>query len=308
MAKPPDRQSLQSRLHELAQAQQRLAAETAQRTKDMATAAHGLHGAIADSVRQIEHTRALLRAAANRGVTATASRQAPAQASSQPARGVQGVRLASEIERAVDHERRQLARDLHDDLGQTLAALRLRLSSLHSDRRADVRRMAAELAELVTAADVATRSLAAQLVPAVLHDDGLVPALYWLAGEIRQRFGVSVTVADDAADKPLSPEVASIAYRAVRELLINVAKHAGVDRAELTLQCKDGQLVISVRDDGQGLGQAPADRPHMGLGLQGVRDRACFLGGQFRIGSLAGGGTLAELALPLETGTRPEAA
>ena len=304
MAKRRDAEALWARLQELAATQQRLAGDAFQQAQSMAAEAHGVNAAIAHSVRQIGHARALLRSAANGGALPPAADPPPGHPGVPP--NHRQRQLASEIERAVDHERRQLARDLHDDLGQTLAALRLRLSILRGDRRADVRRMATELADLVTAADLATRSLAAQLVPAVLHDDGLVPALHWLTGEIRDRFGVAVSVTNDAADKPLSPEVASIAYRAVRELLINVAKHAGVDRAELELLSDGGLLVIRVRDHGPGLGRMQAGQPHVGLGLQAVRDRAAFLGGHFRIASAAQGGTLAELSLPMEAGARPQ--
>ena len=134
--------------------------------------------------------------------------------------------LAADLEAAEDRERRQIARDLHDDLGQTLAAARIRLAALCDDARGDVRARATEVGALIDQANNAIRSLAAQLAPAVLHELGLVAALEWLSEEIERTFQLSVTIADDGRDKPLSQEARSILYRAVRELLINVAKHA----------------------------------------------------------------------------------
>ncbi|MEW6707631.1 MAG: ATP-binding protein [Pseudomonadota bacterium] len=209
-------------------------------------------------------------------------------------------KLAAELEAASSRERRQIARDLHDDLGQTLAAVRIRMAGLCQDPRDDVRAKAGEIAALVDQADRATRSLAAQLAPAVLYELGLLPALEWLAEEIGQRFDLFVSVHDDGKPKPLSQEARSIVYRAVRELLINVAKHARVSKAVVRVESDAACLAVTVSDAGVGFGVPAGDgAPRQGLGLRSVRERLSFVGGTFEIRSVPGDGTEAVLRVPL---------
>lgn len=209
--------------------------------------------------------------------------------------------LASELEAAENRERRQIARDLHDDLGQTLAAARIRLSPLCEDTRDDVRAAAQGIDTLIERANRATRSLAAQLAPAVLYELGLGPAIEWLVDEIRRTYGLDVLITDDGQPKPLSPEAGSILYRAVRELLINVARHAGTDRAEIEMLREGDHIVVRVSDSGVGFdtGQLDARTPHTGLGLLSVRERLSFIGGTAEVCSVPGDGTVAELSAPL---------
>lgn len=208
--------------------------------------------------------------------------------------------LAAELEAAESRERRKIARDLHDDLGQTLAAARIRLAELCHDAPAGVRAKAREIAALVDQADRFTRSLAAQLAPPVLYELGLLPALEWLAEEMGRQFNLLVIVIDDAQPKPLSQEARSIVYRAVRELLINVAKHAQVNKASLTLRREDAMLLARVADAGVGFAPAaPGEAPAQGLGLRSVKERLAFIGGALELRSLPGRGVEAVLRVPL---------
>ena len=207
-------------------------------------------------------------------------------------------RLGADLEAAENRERRQIARDLHDDLGQTLAAARIRLAALCNDEREEVRKVAIEVDALIGSADKATRSLAAQLAPAVLYELGLCPALECLAEEIEQTFGLKVMVVDDGEPKPLSQEARSILYRAARELLINVAKHAGTDAAVLKTLREGDRIVLQVSDAGIGFDPAPiseVSRHDQGLGLVSVRERLSFIGGTVHVRSVLGDGTLAVL-------------
>lgn len=212
-------------------------------------------------------------------------------------------RLAADLEAAEGRERRQIARDLHDDLAQTLAAASMHLAGLRGDERAEVRAAAQVVSDLVDEAGRATRSLAAQLAPAVLFDLGLLPALEWLAGEIGRSFGLRVDIADDGRPKPLAEQTRSVIYRAVRELLINVAKHAGVRQAEVRLQCDGGVLTVTVSDGGVGFAPADAVRSRRTLGLASVRERLSYIGGSFELRSIPGDGTQATLRAPLEPDT-----
>lgn len=209
-------------------------------------------------------------------------------------------RLSADIEVAEGRERRQIARDLHDDLGQVLAAARIRLSALCQDSRHDVRAAALEIDDLIERANRSTRSLAAQLAPAVLFELGLTPALEWLADEMSSSFGLHVDIVDDGLPKPLSQVARSIVYRAVRELLINVAKHAGVASASVHLACEHGLLVVRVSDGGVGFARSEQMAARRGLGLVSVGERLSFIGGSFEIHSIPGDGTEATLRLPLD--------
>lgn len=214
--------------------------------------------------------------------------------------------LAAQLEAAGDNERRQIARDLHDDLGQTLAAAQIRLAALRNDGSGEVRAKANEVGELIDRAHSAVRSLAAQLAPAVLHELGLLAALEWLGEEIETTFKLKVSVIDDGEPKPLSQEARSILYRAVRELLINVAKHAQTDSAVVECDTVQDRIVIRVSDSGVGYDVATDARPR-GVGLISVRERLSNIGGATAVSSARGAGTVVTLTAPLATSaTTPE--
>jgi light-regulated signal transduction histidine kinase (bacteriophytochrome) len=211
--------------------------------------------------------------------------------------------LAADLEAAEDRERRQIARDLHDDLGQTLAAARIKLTSLCSDDKAEVRKRADEVGALIDRANVSIRSLATQLAPAVLHELGLSAALDWLGEEIGRSFGIKVTIIDDGLPKPLAQEARSILYRAVRELLINVAKHARTQAATVESESDEQRILIRVSDRGVGYDPAASSgSPPRRLGLINVRERLSLIGGTAEIRSSPGEGTVAELSAPLANG------
>jgi len=135
----------------------------------------------------------------------------------------------------------------------------------------------------------------------------LSPALEWLGEEIERTFGLKVVTSDDGRPKPLSHEVRAILYRAVRELLINVAKHAHTDSARVESKSQDARIVIRVVDAGVGYdpGRTVA-RAHRGLGLITVRERLSLIGGSADVQSTPGGGTTALLSAPLASDAPPE--
>jgi light-regulated signal transduction histidine kinase (bacteriophytochrome) len=210
--------------------------------------------------------------------------------------------LASDLEAAEERERRQIAHDLHDDLGQTLAAARIRLAALCMDGSEEVRARANEVGSLIDRASAAIRSLASQLAPDVLHELGLSAALEWLGEEIERTFGLKVGVVDDGLPKPLSHESRSILYRAVRELLINVAKHAGAGRAAVECRSAAGHVIVRVADEGVGYdADSVGSGSARGLGLINVRERLSLIGGTAEFRSTRGKGTVAVLSAPLGT-------
>ncbi len=212
--------------------------------------------------------------------------------------------LVFDLEAAEDRERRQIARDLHDDLGQILAAASVRLAGLCNDARDNVSVPAKSVAELVDQANASTRSLAAQLAPAVLYELGLTPALEWLGEEVNRTFGIEVSVHDDGRPKPLSQEARAILYRVIRELVINVAKHARTDSAIIEVQRAGDQISIRVSDAGVGYDPAALiATPRRGLGLVSVRERLSFIGGKLEVRSSPGYGTVAVMSAPLSSNT-----
>ncbi len=208
--------------------------------------------------------------------------------------------LSADLEAVEDRERRQIARDLHDDLGQILAAARIRLTALCEHEGEDVAQTALQVDALINRANNAIRSLAAQLAPDVLHELGLSAALEWLAEEMEGTFAIRVTVHDDPHPKPLAQEVRSILYRAVRELLINVAKHAQTSSATVQIERRAERVVVTVTDQGVGYDlTATPPGTHKRLGLLILRERLSHIGGAIELRSTPGAGTIAVLSAPL---------
>jgi signal transduction histidine kinase len=196
---------------------------------------------------------------------------------------------------AEQRERRALAADLHDDAGQrlTLASLKLRaLADALGDRSAGEVR---ELEELLAETRRRVSTLSFELSPPLLHDVGLVAAAEWLAESKQRRYGLVVRVAK--ADELVLDEATRLTlFRALRELLVNVAKHAGVGEAHVRIW-RDGDVArISVEDSGIGF---DPEAKHQGFGLLALRDRVGQMGGSVEIESAVGGGTRIGVSVPV---------
>lgn len=191
-----------------------------------------------------------------------------------------------------EDERRRIALELHDGVGQILTALTLRLEAAPAARAdpalEEARRLAADaLGE--------TRRLANRLRPARLDQIGLVAALRELA--LHAGIDVELAVAPGVDDRRLDPAVTAEAYRVVQEALSNAARHAGVDRARIVLDGIEDRLRIRVVDTGRGFDLAAA--AGLGLGLVGMQERARLLGGELSVETAPGRGTTVELRIPL---------
>ncbi|HEU4682949.1 MAG TPA: response regulator [Nitrospira sp.] len=211
--------------------------------------------------------------------------------------------LASELTVAEQRERRKLATDLHDYLAQLLVAVRLKVSQAHSRlSHADVKRWLAEAEEILQQALDYTRSLVAQLTPMALHEFGLPAALKWLGDQMAQQYRLTVSVECDELPAPLPEDRSVLVYQSIRELLMNVSKHARVDQASVRMSVADDRLRVTVRDDGAGSDQ-DGSRPGLSakFGLFSIKERMTALGGWFAVESAPGKGTTATLELPLGT-------
>ena len=208
--------------------------------------------------------------------------------------------LASELVLTEQRERRRLATDLHDYLAQLLVLARLKLSQAQPKTPpGPITDLLLQAQDALKQALTYTRTLVADLTPPVLREFGLPAALSWL-GDHMLPHGLSVTVAIEKDVPSLPEDQAVLLFQSVRELLMNVSKHAGTDRASVSLSVAEGKVLrIVVEDRGQGFDAAAADRPTAQFGLFSIRERMQVMGGTLEVDSSPGGGTRAVLVLPL---------
>jgi PAS domain S-box-containing protein len=212
--------------------------------------------------------------------------------------------LTSELSRVEQRERRRVAGLLHDDVIQALALSRIRLSELRQSLGvAEQQGLLDRTRELVEGAIQGTRSLMSQLSPPILHELGLEPALDWLTEQIAGREGLAWQFASDGRPKLLDDDGKVLLFTAVRELLLNVVKHARAGHVTVRSSRENGTIQISVEDDGVGFDTRLRSRccgESGGFGLFSIRERLGYLGGYCEIHSEPGKGTRAVLALPLK--------
>lgn len=212
--------------------------------------------------------------------------------------------LSHRVIEAQEAERRALARDLHDEVGQCLTAVRLillRAGQLHGHD--DLRPVLAEALEVLDGTVVRVRDLSLQLRPPMLDDLGLVPAIRWLVDAQCSRAGLGWEL--DARLRPETPlhrDVATASFRITQEALTNAARHAGAGRVRVEIAEEGGDLLVAIRDDGVGF-DLPSTRRRATagecLGLVSMEERALLLGGRVTITAAPGHGTEVGLRLPL---------
>jgi signal transduction histidine kinase len=213
--------------------------------------------------------------------------------------------LLRQTVRAQELERQRIARELHDEIGQTLTALGLGLRAIadsaasHPER---VSRQARELQGGVATGLFGLQNLITGLHPPQLDDFGLVSALRWYGAQLGERLGLTVSVTSRGEEKNLSEEVRTVLYRIVQECLTNVIRHAKADRADVLVAFSDGEISIRVEDNGCGFDVDATlnHREYPCWGLLGMQERASLVGGRCAISSEPGMGTLIEVIVPLE--------
>lgn len=208
-------------------------------------------------------------------------------------------RLSAGLIDAREEERRRIARELHDELGQRLTALKMELSSLATPERygAPDKRVAAML-EMVDDTVASVRRIATDLRPMMLDDLGLNAAIEWLARDSARRMGIEISLELGDADPPISAAATIAVYRMVQEALTNIARHAKASAVHVQLRCEPDELLLVVRDDGIGFDEQAMHREGS-HGLMGIRERARLLGGHLEIGNAPGGGGRIAVRLPM---------
>jgi PAS domain S-box-containing protein len=210
-------------------------------------------------------------------------------------------RLSDSILASQEKERSAVSRELHDELGQVLTAIRLDATWLRERLRASDPaglERADATCDLIDKAIEAVRGMATRLRPGVLDDLGLVDALEWYINEFEKRSKVSCVFRHYDVPK-IGDRIATAAYRITQEALTNVARHSRASTVDISLRAIGGLLILSVEDDGRGF-EAGELGESRGLGVVGMRERAELIGGVLDIRSRYGQGTLVRLRVPLE--------
>jgi two-component system sensor histidine kinase UhpB len=196
---------------------------------------------------------------------------------------------------AQENERLRVARELHDEVGQTLTGVLLGLARVSRDAPPNLAQPLEQLLETTRASIDDVRRIAQRLRPEPLEDLGLAVALLALSRRMREQSGLRIACRIPADLPPQSPECELVVYRVAQEALTNAVRHSGAASVSITLQLRSDRLALSVRDDGRGM----PDRRREGGGMRGMRERAGLVGGSLQITSAPHAGTEVHLEVPL---------
>ncbi|OPL12816.1 MAG: hypothetical protein AVO39_03900 [delta proteobacterium MLS_D] len=217
--------------------------------------------------------------------------------------------MSSELARTEERERQQLATELHDRIGQTMAVAKMKLEALQKD--AEATRLSEPLDEILGIVDQLikdTRSLTFDLSPPVLYILGLAAALEWLAEQYQTKYGLRVRFRKQGTGKvKLDKDRDFVLFRCAQELLMNVTKHARAENVLVMMKTSGKKLEIVIEDDGVGIDTGILKAPRewtKGFGLFSIRERLSFLGGRFFVESVPGGGTRTRMVVSDTLSTR----
>jgi len=216
-------------------------------------------------------------------------------------RTVELRRLSSRLMTLQDEERRRIAREIHDGLGQELAAAKMILDGIMAkDSSPSMRQAANDSSQLVDRAIKQVRTISHLLHPPLLDEVGLVSALRWYLEGLSERSGMEVQLEVDPPNLGrLRPELETAIFRIIQEALTNMFRHSGARNGAVSVKEGDGRIVVTVRDDGRGIEEQVIQlRPEsVGVGIGGMRQRVSELGGRLRLAN-ANPGTIVEVIIP----------
>lgn len=202
--------------------------------------------------------------------------------------------LAQRLQVAREEERSKVARQVHDDLGQLLTALKMELGRCAAARGSN---MAKPCFALIDPMLDTVRNIAAGLRPAVLDDLGLTEALEWQAEDFQRRTGIRCQVASRVKEDCLAPSHAVAVFRIFQEALSNVERHAGADGVKIDWERDSGDLLLRISDNGSGIKQSALTNPSS-FGILGMKERALVCGGKLDLSGIPGKGTTVSLRIP----------
>jgi signal transduction histidine kinase len=206
--------------------------------------------------------------------------------------------LSASLVNAQEQERKAIARELHDEVGQSLSALLVETgntTALLPPASDDLRRHLESIKHLAESSVNVIRNMSLLLRPSMLDDLGLVPALEWQAREVSKRTGLRVRVSADESADNLPDEHKTCIYRVVQEALHNCARHAQARGVDVVVRDQPEKILLTIADDGHGF----EARQVRGLGLLGMEERVTHLGGSFEVNSQTGQGTQVKVELPI---------
>jgi signal transduction histidine kinase len=210
--------------------------------------------------------------------------------------------LAANLESVREEERMQIARELHDQLGQALTAMKFDLAWM-TDHLVNKDAMLAQKAKTITAQmDTmikTVRRIATELRPGMLDDLGLIASIEWQARDFEKRTGIVCAISVASEDLPLSPDLSVALYRIFQEALTNIVRHANAQHVEVKLTAEFDEVKLQVQDDGRGIQAHEISGLHS-LGLLGMQERTKRLGGTFDIQGLPGEGTIVTVSFPVK--------
>lgn len=212
--------------------------------------------------------------------------------------------LASELSLAEERERRRIASDLHDSVGQSLIVSKMKLEELKEMKiSVDADCLLDDIYELLKKTIQEIRSLTFELSPPVLYELGFEPAIEWLVEQIQEQHGIVIDFISDGRLKPLNDDIRVLLFKAIRELLVNVVKHANAQNVKVFVKRDANNIWIEVEDDGTGFDMAKLNfsvNRDGGFGLFNMRERLEHFSGHFEVKSEPGHGTQVALAAPLK--------
>jgi signal transduction histidine kinase len=201
--------------------------------------------------------------------------------------------LSAALQQVGEQEKARIARELHDELGEALAGLKMDLGQIVTallPEQVELLRRTEAMSALLDRSVLSLRRIAAGMRPSMLDDLGLISTINWLTHDFSQRTGVTVDLELPDSELDIEPDLSIAVFRVLQESLTNIARHAGARRVDVKLSSSGSQIRLQVSDDGNGI--AP-DRAGTGkrFGLIGMRERAAMLGGELTIDSKPGSGT-----------------
>lgn len=211
-------------------------------------------------------------------------------------------RLAAHLQETREQERRLIAREIHDELGHQLTALKIDVVSLERELVGVSSGLAARASSMKTLFDQAigsVRRLSTALRPGLLDDFGLVAAIEWQAEVFEEHTGIATELTIETDDAGVSPSLATAVFRILEESLTNVARHAQADRVHIRLRRASGELRLDVRDNGRGLEAQQLHDP-VSNGITGMRERVLALGGVLVVEGGSGHGTTVRASIPVD--------
>ncbi|GFE58356.1 PAS domain-containing protein [Geobacter sp. AOG1] len=209
--------------------------------------------------------------------------------------------LSSHLESLMEKERKNISREIHDEVGQLLTALKFDVSWLANRLPADRPALAEKargMAELIDVTVETVQRIATELRPRLLYDLGLVTAIEWHAEEFRKRTGIACNLSLGIDEKKLDPARSTALYKIYKEALTNVMRHAGASRVEVSLKKRKKGIMLQIKDNGRGIREAEITDPKS-VGLIGINERAHLWGGEVHISGVAGEGTLLTVIIPM---------